>query len=191
MLKVLRSWFTSKPRQPTIIARIPSEKLFNSHSSDSVKPGEYNIGYDSRRIDILKSDHRDLANMIASIRKSVNEQRYETIPTKLEAFKKKFIIHSTNKNLYLYRYLLRITQKNPDLNALHNEIKNIHSEMNYVSSQVKKFCKQWLNTEVDDTNDMDFISDIKRIYSIMLEHMQREENGLFKVYSDFNSVESL
>jgi hypothetical protein len=134
---------------------------------------------DGNLVNALKSDHRKLLEIHARIGRLLAERRYSEIPGQLVALRTRLETHALTENVRLYGFLERLFQGDPQRLA---ELAELRAETNTVLLAVLKFVKNHRRTTFDESRQLSFVDEHRRLGALLARHALREERDLYQLY---------
>ena len=142
--------------------------------------------YDYGLIDTLRADHKEIIFLQGEIVKYAQDEKYELVARRLEAFstKVKAHFHQADKELYSYLktfILQRYPKREKAFTELSLEMKNISIEVFFCLTQSP-------NIPMNKTNRVLFINEFRRIGELLQNRIHREETVLYVMYEESNEA---
>ena len=173
MIELLRRLIGSSPEVST------QSRINTAHPVLQPAPTTRAPAYDSRLVDSLKHDHRDLVELFEQIGVMADARRFNEIPRMLVAFKTRLEAHLISENVRFYNYVensLRGDEENSQL------IRSFRREMNSIARGVVDFVKKYQAVNFTDQVRTMFMSEYRMVGGLLTQRIEREESSLYPLY---------
>jgi len=177
IFKSILVWFSGLlGLKNTVEQRSPSEQLKPNKESD----GNVNtIALHPNLVKNLKKDHQHLLGLYTGMLENAKSQKYDTIVEDLRKFKSEFGSHLGAENIKFYGYLeQQLEQNTPES----KEMREFRREMNTIERSVNKFLDKWIESGVNNTTSLAFLSESEKIANALVQRIENEEQKLYPIY---------
>ncbi|TAM12574.1 MAG: hemerythrin domain-containing protein [Nevskiaceae bacterium] len=138
------------------------------------------ISYSPQLVPALLNDHVELFKLYGDIEAALGEGQYDLIPNLLSSFKTRLDVHLLSENLRFYCYLEENLVPHPEeLETM----KGFRREMNDIARATVNFVRKWKTAGVTPASQRSFGQEATQIKALLQERMQREEQGLYPLYT--------
>jgi hypothetical protein len=160
-----------KPEQPE--ERLPAYRVVVT------PPANRGPSFDSRLIESLKHDHKELVHLFQQIGMVVDQRRFHEIPGMLVSFKTRLESHLLAENVRFYNYVEHSLRGDDENIAL---IRSFRREMNAIARGVVDFVKKYQRVNFDEPTRNAFLADYRAVGGLLTQRIEREESSLYPLY---------
>jgi len=162
---------------------VPTEPL-PSASEHMVAPGT-RIRFHPQLIAKLTADHRLLLNLFGETSHAAAQGNVAVASERLEAFRMALQGHLLTENVRLYVYLQHMFADDPSSYALIHEFRH---EMDGIGKAVINFLTKYQELAKFPELLNDFVHDLAAVGKVLVSRIEREEETLYPLYSDYSPV---
>lgn len=130
-------------------------------------------------VENLKTDHQHLLLIYGKIEEALDAQQYQLIPELLGTFRNNLNAHLNTENIKFYGYL---EQSLKGKIQEFKEMRAFRKEIRAIERAVIKFLDQWMNTDINSYNVMEFKTEYTAIGSALISRIESEEKSLYTLY---------
>lgn len=138
------------------------------------------MSYSAQLVASLLNDHVELFKLYDDMERALKAGHFDAIPNLLSAFKTRLDIHLLSENLRFYCYLEQSLVQHPE------ELETMQSfrrEMNDIARATVNFVRKWKTVGITPATQQKFGREAAQIRALLQERMQREEAGLYPLYT--------
>ncbi|HEU0197315.1 MAG TPA: hemerythrin domain-containing protein [Nevskiaceae bacterium] len=138
------------------------------------------ITYSAQLVPSLLSDHKELFKLYDEITAALEAGQFDSLPKLLGTFKTKLDVHLLSENLRFYCYLEQSLAHHPNELEI---MKGFRREMNDIARAAVNFVRKWQVAGITPGSVRTFTMEAKQVRTLLEERMQREESGLYPLYT--------
>lgn len=141
------------------------------------------LPYNSKLVDMLKSEHVDLLGLYKKLMKSADERDFDSIPFHLIKFNQTLTDHLKHEDSELYIYMDYYHERG-NFFSEQAMLNDFRSEMKEITIELSSIINQSPNIPVTDRTIDGFLFDFKLIGEILHDRIHREETVLYPLYNN-------
>ncbi|HEX7340033.1 MAG TPA: hemerythrin domain-containing protein [Rhodanobacteraceae bacterium] len=172
-MRVLSKWFGKGSKSPA------SDRIGVDFAATGAPyaPGT-RIAYDAELITRFEGHHKSLLKLFDNLSRLADERAYDRLGPALKKFLNVLQQHVLEENLKLYVYLEKCIDDGDHAQMMHE----MKLEMGQIGRRVRAFVRHHIEFAVNADNIVKFRQELKEIGAVLVDRIQREEDGLYKLY---------